>query len=108
MSYATLTSAPVLAEFAARAVPVTYNGSSLPTGGVFRFIEVAEEMSRATAESTRADQATLLILKSEVVDPGYGDSAVIDGKTWRIMRKLKGGGAHTHKVLVERNRGRVA
>lgn len=108
MTYAALTLAPVLAEFSARAVPVTYNGSALASGGVFRFIGVDSELQRSTQESTRADQATLLVLKSEVVDPGYGDSAVIDSKTWRVMRKLKGGGLHTHKVLVERNRGRVA
>lgn len=108
MGYDSLTLAPVLAEFSARAVPVDYNGIALPTGGVFRFVEIAEQMSRGSSESTRADQASLLVLKSEVVEPGYGDSAVVDGKTWRVMRKLKGGGAHTHKVLVERNRGRVA
>lgn len=101
-----LTESAIVASFDSRSLPITYNGTDM--GGVFRFLQVDTETRRGASESTRADQATLLVLKSKVADPGYGDSVVVESKTWRVMRKLKGGGAHTFKLLLERNRGRVA
>jgi hypothetical protein len=106
VSRADLTASAIVADFTARAVPVSYNGTTL--AAVFRFLQVDSEVLRTKDESARADQATLLLLKTDVAEPGYGDTAVIDSKTWRVMRRLKGGGAHTVKVLLERNRGRVA
>lgn len=106
MSYADLMEAAIANEFGERSVPVTYNGSQVT--GIFRFIGIDTEISRGTSEIARADQATLVLLKSAVPDPGYGDTAIVGGRTWRVMKRLKGGGPLTNKVLVERNRGRVA
>lgn len=106
VSYSDLMEAAIANEFGERSVPVTYNGSQVT--GIFRFIGIDTENSRATSDATRADQATLVLLKSDIPDPGYGDTAVVDGRTWKVMKRLKGGGPVTNKVLVERNRGRVA
>jgi hypothetical protein len=106
VSYADLMEAAIANEFGERSVPVTYNGSQVT--GIFRFVGIDTENSRGTGEVARADQATLILLKSDVSDPGYGDTAVVDGRTWRVMKRIKGGGPLTNKVLVERNRGRVA
>lgn len=106
MSYADLTLGAVSAEFASRAVDLTINGT--PAKGIFRFLGIDAETKRGGSESARADQGTLVVMLDEFPGIAYGDLAVIDGKTWRVMKKLKGGGAHTVKVLIERNRGRAA
>lgn len=105
MSYADLTQSIISSEFYERAIDVAYNGQE--TSGIFRFIGIDEDGARSANEVSRADQATLILLKSEVDKPSYNHKVVVDGHTWKVIKPLKGGGSHTHKVLIERNRGRV-
>lgn len=106
MGYASLMQEAITGEFNGRALPVIYNGANIMA--VFRFIGVDAESTKSSGESTRADHATLLLLKSDVENPGYPDKAIVNGKTWTVVKLLKGGGNFTSKVLIERNRGRVA
>jgi len=103
MTYADLTSAPILEEFDRRAEDVVYNGLGLRA--IFRFAGVEDVSNRSG--STSASKGTLKVLKTDVPDPAYSDTAVINSETWKVMNKLPGGGMHTFKLAIERARGRV-
>ena len=65
---------------------VSYNGSDI--SGVVDFGEDLNEQSDGLQAV-----ATLYIKKSDVADPNYRDTVVIDSVTWRVSRVSEGDGA---------------
>lgn len=104
MSYHDLTQAAILAEFNRRGEPVLYNGELLT--GIFRRQDPERKNSLA-ATVTQAEVASLKMWRADVASPGYGDTVVIASQTWKVVQLLGGGGLHTCKLQIERDRRRA-